>query len=352
MGEAPRRVAITGVDGFWGRELALALAGDVGVERIVALGEKRPAFGLDRMEFVQIDLLHPMLVEVLASHGVEAVCHLGPERRGRLDEDAFQKNVLGTMHLASAAANVGARKFVYQSSIRAYGARHDNPSFIPETRRVAKGMEYPENRDLYEIERYLEEFAGKRPEVGVVVLRFAWILGPVAGTPFSRTLDLPAVPTLLGFDPHFQFIHERDVVRALAHAVRSLERGVFNVAADGVVPLSRVLRKAGKLPVPNPHPLAYGAARVLARLGIDEPFPIEVDFLRYSVVADTRRMQAEMAFEPEHSADATIESYVRRRRRRNAGRALGFLDAVGRGAERFFRRLPGSAKSLSRKKSG
>ena len=41
----------------------------------------------------------------------------------------------------------------------------------------------------------------------------------------------PRVPTVLGFDPLFHFMHEKDVARAVLHAIDAKLRGVFNVAA-------------------------------------------------------------------------------------------------------------------------
>ncbi len=327
------RVAISGIDTHWGEALALALSETDEVQHILGLGSRQPTVRLDKMEFVQLDLRHPMLEEVLGSHGIGAVAHLDVE------------HVLGTMHLASAAANVGVRRLVLFSSMRAYGARHNNPSFIGEDRRIARG---PSDRDLYEIETFLADHQRARPDLGIVVLRFGWILGPRAQTPFSRYLDRRVVPTLLGFDPHFQLVHERDVVRALSHSLRRVDpqgvqgppwRGVFNVAGDGVIPLSRILKRCGRTGVPVPHPLVYSAQRWVASLG-REDLPFEVDFLRYSVIGSTEKMRTAMNFEPAHTGEDAVEAYVRSRRGSAGGPIVAALSALEAGAGRLATLLP------------
>lgn len=338
------RVAITGIEDFFGQELALALAEYDDVEHILAIGERKPQISLERMEYIQLDLRHPMLEEVLSSHEIDVVCHLAPGRPGRVDDEQSQRNLLGTMQLVSAAANVGVRKFVFQSTLRAYGARHTNPSFIDESRRVAKPDDDPYDREVYEVERLLAEQVDSRPELGIVILRFAWILGPVSESPMSRFLDRPVAPTLLGFDPHFQLIHERDVVRALAHAVHSVDRGVFNVSPGGVLPLSRLLKRAGKVSLPIPHPLATSGQRALGRAGLDEPLPIPPAFLRYSVVGANERMRTEMKFEPAHTGEEALDAYVRSRHRGAGGPILGLLSILERGASRLSRTLPGRGR--------
>lgn len=57
-----------------------------------------------------------------------------------------------------------------------------------------------------------------RPDVAVCVLRFANILGPGADSPLADYLSLPVLPTVLGYDPRLQFVHEDDVMDVLSIA--------------------------------------------------------------------------------------------------------------------------------------
>ena len=94
---------------------------------------------------------------------------------------------------------------------------------------------------MVEAEEAVAEFADKRPEVTVTVLRCANVLGPDVETGFTRMFALPLVPMVFGFDPRLQFVHEDDVVHALEHAALNELPGTYNVAADGVLALSEAI---------------------------------------------------------------------------------------------------------------
>ena len=61
----------------------------------------------------------------------------------------------------------------------------------------------------------MRDFADDNPHVTVRLLRFSNVLGTDIHTPLAKALRLPVVPSIFGFDPRFQFVHEDDVVRAL-----------------------------------------------------------------------------------------------------------------------------------------
>ena len=71
------------------------------------------------------------------------------------------------------------------------------------------------------------------------------MLGRTLETPITRLLRLPVVPTIMGFDPRLQLLHEDDSVEALAATVRNPVRGAVNVAGPGAMALSRAMRQLG-----------------------------------------------------------------------------------------------------------
>ena len=147
-------------------------------------------------------------------------------------------------------------------------------------------------KDIVDAEAAVADFADKRPEASVTVLRCANVLGPDVRTAHTALFSLPAVPTILGFDPRYQFVHEDDVVAALSHAVENEIPGIFNVAGDGVLVLSEVIDLLGKPMAPILPPWGTGmAASALRRLGIRIP-PEMLNQLRFGRGLDNRKLKA------------------------------------------------------------
>ena len=304
----PQVVLITGVAGYWGRRLAQRLLTEPGV-RVVGLDQAPlPATSfLPGMTYVQNDLRQRTLADVLAAAQVDTVCHLSFRPTLTHTEAAFDFNVMGTINLFGACAQAGIHKIVVKSSAAVYGARPDNPAFLCETHPLRGSRQHGTVRYLMEIEHFCRKFHHTDPQARLTLLRFANIVGPTADTPMTRFLREAGAPVLLGFDPLLQFIHEDDVVEALAHAVLADVAGVFNVAAPPPIPLTRALALAQKIPVALPHTLAYWAATAVPDLERYAPLPL--DYVRYRWVADTERMSEVLGFTPMITADEALRGF-------------------------------------------
>jgi len=310
-----QNVLVTGVAKYWGARVAAGLAIEPRYH-IIGLDLEQPTEEIKGLDFVQADIRNPLLPELLASEGVDTVCHLAFVETARPSKVAFGMNVMGTAKLLSACAEAGVRKVVVKSSTAVYGARPSNSAFLAEDHALRGSQRTGTIRDLVEIEKFCKSFRHQEPDVLLTILRFPSIVGPKVDTPMTRFLREPAAPTLLGFDPLMQLIHEDDVVAALIHAVANDVAGVFNVAAEDVLPLNRIRGLAGKLPVSIFHPLAYWGTGLLGRAGLrfDRYAPIELDYLRYPWVADLARMHHELGFVPRHTAEESVHEFAERHR--------------------------------------
>jgi UDP-glucose 4-epimerase len=194
---------------------------------------------------------------------------------------------------------------VFKSSTHFYGCEQDDPAFFDETMERPHQPSTPIERDIVDAEASMAEFAERKPEVSVSVLRFTNVLGPSVRTSHVDLLSLPAVPLILGFDPRYQFVHEDDVVHALEHAVVHDLPGVFNVAGDGVLALSEVAGLLGKPYAPVLPPWGTGlAASVLRRVGLRIP-PEMLAQLRFGRGVDNRRLKA-AGFRYQHTSRETV----------------------------------------------
>jgi UDP-glucose 4-epimerase len=248
-------------------------------------------------------------------------------------------NTIGTMNLfaAASAAESPVRDVVVKSSTLVYGADPRDPVWFDEQSRRSKAPRSTVEKTLLAVEGYVRDFAVDNPHVSVSVLRFSNVLGPDINTPLSKLLALPVVPSIFGYDPRFQFVHETDVIRAILFALETGLSGIFNVAGDGLLPWSEVAAICGKHTLPLP-PYGTGLlARPLSRLGIIDLPEELLDLLRHGRGADNRRLKA-AGFEYRFTSAGTVADFVRSLRLRPvvSGGAYQYQSDV----EQFFRHSP------------
>ena len=308
-----RIVLVTGVARPWGSRVAERLLAEATC-RVIGLDLECPALVNPELDLVQADICNPLLVDLFRAKKVDTVCHLAFVETRRRSEAAFELNVMGTAKLMGACAAAGVRKVVLKSSMAVYGARASNSAFLSEEQRLRGSRRYGYLRDMFEVESFCSDYRRREPDVLLTILRFPSIIGPTVPTRMTQFLREPWAPSLLGFDPMMQVIHEEDVVHALAHAVLNDLPGTFNVAAEGVLPLSKIRGLAGKPYFSVFHKFIYwgvalpgGTSRFL-----DRCLPIEPEYIRYSWVGDLARMREEFRFTPTYTAEETLHEFVQR----------------------------------------
>jgi UDP-glucose 4-epimerase len=299
LAEAPtpsRRILITGLSTYWGGRLAQALEGVEEIEAIIGVDSEDPTRELERTEFVRIGTQHALLRRIVEAAEVDTVVdtRLVVDSVTTSAREAHEKNVIGTMNILAACSGPGStvRKFIFKSSAHYYGTAQDDPAFFTESMGRPHPPRTPIERDIVEAEASVADFADKNADVTTTVLRCANVLGPDVRTSHRALLSLPLVPTLLGFDSRYQFVHEDDVVGALRHAIQSDLPGVYNVAGDGVLALSEVVDLLGKQFVPVIPPWGTGlAAAALRRVGL-RLSPEMLGQLRFGRGLDNRKLKA------------------------------------------------------------
>ena len=216
-------------------------------------------------------------------------------------------NVAGFQKLLSYVQQYHVPKLVLVSTANAYGPRPDNPQFLTEDAPLLGAGAFSEIRDLVELDMLTQSFFWKFPETETVILRPAHILGTVRNAP-SNYFRLQVVPTLMGFDPMIQVVHQHDIVSAIRLALEPGVRGIFNIAGPPPVALSRALKLLGRPTLPLPHGLARSAVERMWRLRMTTfPAP-DLDFIRYVCMVDDARARAVMGYEPQHGLEETIRS--------------------------------------------
>jgi nucleoside-diphosphate-sugar epimerase len=333
VARAERRltVAVTGPTGTFGSGLVPLLEADERIGRVIGIARRPfdPAErGWTKMEYRQGDVRD---IDALgdAFRDADVVVHLAFLITGNASRATTRAiNVDGTLNAFRAAATVRARRFVYASSVAAYGWHADNPDPIPEDWPVRPAARLFYAREKAELEALLQAEASASPSPGLYLLRPPIVLGPNAvGAKdllpgplaplgrrlFGRPRRLP-VP-VLAFVPRFrlQFVHEDDVGRALLQCVLGAgPPGAYNIAGDGVLTAADVAREFGAIAVPLPSAPAQLAARAVSRLPFLPPVGEWVEAATRPSVMATARAREQLGWKPRYTGlealRATLES--------------------------------------------
>jgi UDP-glucose 4-epimerase len=245
-------VLVTGVSRDIARRFARSVAEHPDVDRVVGVDVVPPRGDIEGVTFHRADIRNPVIAKVIAMEDVDTVTEdMGPKR---LPRSGYAK-------------------------------------------------------DVYEIEGYVRGFARRRPDVRVTMLRAANVIGRHVFSPLTSYFRLPVIPTVAGFDPRLQFLHEDDLVAALTHGVVTDVGGTFNIAGDGVLLLSQAVRRLRRPSVPLPG-FALGAIGSVLRQAHAADFtPEQLGLLTYGRGVDTTRMRAELGFEPAYTTAEAFEDF-------------------------------------------
>ena len=325
-------VAVTGPTGTFGHGLMPLLQADDRVARVIGIA-RRPfdpaAHGWTKMEYRRADVRDPEALRKAFSDA-DVVVHLAFMIIGADKHTTRSVNIEGTLSAFWAAAEAGVRRFVYASSLAAYGFHRDNPVGMREDWPVRPASRLYYARQKAELEELLALQQADYPEVGLYVLRPSLVVGPHAvgrkGSLFEQVSRLVSlvrrvsgplrriplrVPVAVP-DLPMQLVHEEDVGRAaLQCVVGAGPPGSYNIAGEGVLSTIDVARELGLAAVPLPARPAYGAARALVRL----PFlPSIADWLEvatHPAVVDTRRARSELGWQPRYSGLEALRDTLR-----------------------------------------
>ena len=309
------RVLITGVGGGLGAQIARRL--DEGLSLPIAgpgpgAEDGRPAmalFGLDharsrrrwrRLKFIRADLRQLSSVDAVRAVLPDVVLHFAVSlgSTAALPRFAHETNVVGTMNLLAACR--GATRIVAESSTAIYPTSADMPSVLREEDAAGRPARSRTAADLREMEAMIAEQGVVNPALELTVLRYANILGPRWQGGLARHLRLPAPPAVVGYDPRLQLLAVEDAVEAACRAATAPHAGTFNVAGEGSLLLSQLLRLGGRAARPVLPPLvgSYVQRQAYRLLTRRLPSPHLVELLQAGQVVDTGALRREFGWGP------------------------------------------------------
>ena len=323
-------VAVTGPTGTFGYGLIPLLQSDARIARIVGIA-RRPfdpsSEGWTKMDYRQGDVREPESLEG-AFEDADVVVHLAFMITGNASRETIRAiNVEGTLNAFRAAAAAGARRFVYASSVAAYGFHRDNPIGMDEDWPVRPADHLFYAQEKAQIESLLREEAASHPELELYLLRPPIVLGPhtmgakdvLPGplAPLGRRLGgllghMPVPLPVLAPKLPVQFIHEEDVGRALLLCIVGAgPPGAYNIAGDGVLTGDEVAREMGFTPLPVPAGGVQAWARAVAGLPFTPPAAGWVEAASHPAIMDAGRAKRELGWKPRYTGVEALRDTLR-----------------------------------------
>ncbi len=317
------RVVVVGATGNVGSALVRALAGDPDVASVLGLARRTPDWEVEKTTWAGVDLRDQGAEEELTRHfaDADAVVHLAwmiqPARDPVM---TWRTNVLGTERVLRAVTAAGVGTLVYASSVGAYAPG-------PKDRTVAEDWpthgwpEAPYTREKSYVERMLDAFEQRHPDVRVVRMRPGFIfakeaaahqrrlfLGPLIFGPMVRPELSPVVPDVRGL--RFQVLHAADAAEAYRLALGRDVRGAFNLAAEPVVDAAMLAGLFRARVRRLPRRLLRSAMAGAWRARLTAAPPQLFDALVRLPLMDCSRAASDLGWRPRHSAEEALLDLV------------------------------------------
>lgn len=328
------RVAVTGGSGQLGSVVLRRLIDHRKVKRIVSLDLAPPRLVSGKLEARQVDVRDPGLAFHL--EGCEVVFHLAFLVTAKVEPEAYYGvNVEGTRNLFQAAAQAGARQVIYASSMAAYGVFGDHPDPIVETTPRRPLPDFPYSYAKYQVEEWLDQFEPAHPELAVVRLRPAILVGTRFGNPLGELFGqaLSRGWLVSSNDVPLPLVWDEDVADAAIAAMDQGRRGAYNLMATPEGGPAELAAATGLKDVRTPKvllALSSAAAPLLEKLGLGDPVdPSWARFGGVRMVLSSEKAKQELNWRPRCPTNADV---LRRYR----------AEAPGAGSQKlswFFRSL-------------
>ncbi|KVZ00329.1 NAD-dependent dehydratase [Burkholderia ubonensis] len=307
-------VVVTGASGFVGRALCRVLV-ERG-HRVTGIVRRRGAVpaGIDEYvytgrEFSDIGTHWPA-----ARGAVDCVVHLAARvhvmNDSASDPDAAFRamNVDGTLRVAEAAQQHGARRVVYVSSIKAVAETDDGQ---PLREDCPAHPEDPYGRSKRDAEVLLRQF-GESAGLETVIVRPPLVYGPEVRANFLRMMDAVArgIPLPLGsIAARRSIVYVENLADALLQCVTDPRAAgeCFHVADDDPPSVTELLRLVGDA-VGKPARLLPVPAAALHAIGKLTGRGAAIDRLTGSLQLDTSRIKRVLGWQPRYTTREGLEA--------------------------------------------
>jgi len=282
------------------------------VDQLLSAGHE--VEGIDRRDWKKAPIaVHALDIRKRAAEDVfrkmrpDAVVHMGTVTSLVMPgEERYRINLGGTRTVFEHCRAYDVAHCIFVGRHTYYGAASDSPLFHTEDEPPMALSSFPELADLVAADLYAGSALWRFPELHTTVLRLCYSLGPSGHGTLGTFLRGARIPTLLGFDPLFQFMHEYDAASAIVRSLERRVRGVFNVVGPEPIPPSIIVRETGRRTLPLPE---FVFAMALGRFGLPKLPEGALGHIKYPVVADGSAFARATGFEARFDVAQAMSEY-------------------------------------------
>ncbi|MBU0504959.1 MAG: NAD-dependent epimerase/dehydratase family protein [bacterium] len=310
-----KSIVIIGAQGFKGQNLLKHLEINSQYKKVVVIDSKKPCVTLKKTKFYKLDLTETLadvtLTDILKKEKCDTLIHSAiPTTPPHNESHSHEFVAIGSYYIFNACAAANVRKVILASTADIYGAFPSNPNYLTEKMSLRGHLHSQFLADKIDAEKQALKYQKKYPNRIVTILRTCTTLGPTINSYKTRYFQRPVVTTMLGFDPLLQFVHEEDVINALLTFINKDHKGIFNLAGDGVLPLSRVIELCGKTNLKLTQIGFKSLVQILWMLDLSPAPASHVNFLRYLCIADNQKIKNDAGFTPQYTTKEALMSFV------------------------------------------
>jgi len=309
------RVVVVGATGNVGTSVLRSLENEERVDSVLGIARRMPDLSMPKVEWAQADVVTDDLAPRF--RGADAVILLSWLIQPSRDlNKLWMTNVEGSMRAACAVAEAGVPALLYASSVGAYSPGPKDRAVDESWPTGGISTSYY-SRQKAEVERRLDYFESRNPEVRVVRMRQGLTFKKEAAEGVRRLFGGPffpsvlARPQLINLVPEIeglrsQVVHSLDVGEAYRLALLREVRGAFNLAAEPVLDADEIGRILNARTFPLSGRLARAGAGLSWSLRLQPVPPGWLDLALNVPVMDTARARQELDWTPRYSAGETL----------------------------------------------
>ncbi|HOI18860.1 MAG TPA: NAD(P)-dependent oxidoreductase [Candidatus Woesearchaeota archaeon] len=221
------KIGITGHDGFFGSHLLKKIKEEF-------LGTELSLFDMARYNLLDKNSLKDFV------EGCDVVIHLAGINRGE-EKEFLDINAIGTYNLASAIKEWNkSAQLIFSSSVQVYR---------PSSKKVYTEKNLPKPASIYGISKRFGEKLIEYLGINHTIFRFTNIYGEnarpnynsVVATFIHNAINEKPISVNCSLDKRISFLHVKDASSVIIDAIRSPQKGIFNVSNPQIVSMKDFL---------------------------------------------------------------------------------------------------------------